>query len=196
MEFNFRISSRFEYFLNAVLYCLWRWELKGDRIIKGLVYYLLIRNLKMFVTKRIREKLDRRWRKSIEVYDGLFCGETRGVNITLAKNNLLALWTGYTSIFMFVPLGVSFIILKNMLISVLVAVIVGLILDGPIYKNILNDYQYIEYFRMFELEDEYWHKKWNRKTILICFGALLSVLLSGVVMFVIMYLGRSVMVPR
>lgn len=187
------MNSVFEYFLNAVLYCLWRWQLKGDRVIRGIVYFLTIGILKIFLTKRMREKLDRRCSKNLAECHDLFYGETRGLNITLAKDHLLALWTCYTIIFIFVPIGISFIVFhgKYIPISVLVVLIIGFILDGPIYKNILKDYQYIEYFRMFEQEDEYWHRKWNRKTILFCLGALLSVLISGAIMFVIMYMALT-----
>lgn len=140
-------KHKFIYFLNAVLYCLGRWELKGDRIIRGLVYFLTIGIPKLFVTKRVRGKLDRRWRKNREENHDYFYNEIHGVIITFAKNHLMALWTCYTIIFLCVSVGISFVVFHgiNMPIYVLVVILSVFLLDEPIYKLILKDYKYIDF---------------------------------------------------
>ena len=38
---------------------------------------------------------------------------------------------------------------------------------------VFSNYKYLEYFKLFEENDEQWHKKWNRITTVFCIGAII-----------------------
>lgn len=38
---------------------------------------------------------------------------------------------------------------------------------------VFSNYKYLEYFKLFEKNDEQWHKKWNRITTAFCISAII-----------------------
>lgn len=48
----------------------------------------------------------------------------------------------------------------------------------PAYKAVFSNDKYMKYFKKFEHEDEQWHRKWKRITIIFCLGGVVTIILG------------------
>ncbi|WP_289861582.1 hypothetical protein [uncultured Muribaculum sp.] len=74
--------------------------------------------------------------------------------------------------------------MNTFVILVIFAIPVG-ICYIPAYKAVFSNDKYLKYFKLFEKEDEHWHKKWKRRTIAFILGAIASLLLGIITAYTI-----------
>ena len=56
----------------------------------------------------------------------------------------------------------------------------------PAYNAVFAKDRYLKYFKQFEKQDEHWHKRWKRITLLFCIGSVLMFFISlGVVTLIL-----------
>ena len=166
--------KKFEYFCNAVHYCIWIGFKKnykytrrcGDKLFSPLKYLF---------TKNFREKYYENKRKYLPQWDNLYLNGKDGYLIALAHRWMGNFYSCYPMFISFALFGLGERLYGN--VSSLVMLILIFCPAGvcyiPLYKALYANDRYLKYFRKFEKEDERWHKKWSRITTLFCVGAAL-----------------------
>ena len=163
-------NNKFEYFLNAILYCLYLNEVWSNRKIDKIVNTIIPRAMKA--------KFNRQQRKEAE---DLKYGSEAGLSIGVANHLYGLFYSGYPSFLSFVLLGIADGGAKKLnmaLVAILVAIPIGLFYI-PAYKAVFSNDRYLNYFKQFKKEDEQWHRKWKRRTIAFCVGSVVF-FLSGI----------------
>lgn len=163
-------NNKFEYFLNAILYCLYLNEVWSNRKIDKIVNTIIPRAMKV--------KFNRQQRKEAEDFK---YGSEAGLSIGVANHLYGFFYTGYPSFLSFVLLGIADGGAKKInmaLVAILVAIPIGFFYI-PAYKAVFSNDRYLNYFKQFKKEDEQWHRKWNRRTIAFCVGSVVF-FLSGI----------------
>ena len=181
-------KQKFEYFLNAVHYCMWLFERKFGFFIGKIVDFFLAPIPKFLFTKNMKKRYYDNMRKSQPQLDDLFYGKKRGFSIGLAHHNFGAFYSTYTCILSFVleALYIKF----NGEINTFVIIVIFAIPTGicyiPAYKAVFSNDKYLKYFKLFEKEDEHWHKKWKRITTAFILGAIASIIFGVYLCFTIL----------
>lgn len=179
--------KRFEYFLNAILYCLWLREIDSDKFFEKIVYRLLSPIPKYLFTKKYRQKFYELQTKRKEEYNKLRYNKEFGFNIGWANHWFGYFYSCYPGYFVLVFLGLTLnhgIHFKGIVTIIVLAIPIGLFYI-PAYKAVFSKDRYLRYFKKFEKEDAHWHKKWGRITTLFCIGAVAAALLGIVSMIAI-----------
>lgn len=167
-------DNNFEYFLNAVHYCMWLREKKVYRVGRN-ACDRLFSPLQYLFTEKFRKRYHERRQKTDPQWDNSYLNSKNGFCVGWANH-----WTGYFSacypgFISFVLLGLGtrlFGSLPSLVEIALLALPVG-ICYIPFYKALYTKDRYLKYFKRFEKEDEQWHRKWSRITTLFCVGAIL-----------------------
>jgi hypothetical protein len=166
-------KNKFEYFLNAVHYCLWRGDIKFGDWIGKYVDIILSPIPKYFFTKNYREKCYERRVKAQKEMDKFFYDKENGFHIGRANYLFGYIYSSYPGFFSFILFG---IILKffgeNHAMMMLAIIPIG-ICYIPAYKAVFTKDRYLKYFKQFEKEDEQWHRTWKKRTIAFCAGAII-----------------------
>ena len=181
-------KHKFEYFLNAVHYCMWLFERKFGFFIGKIVDFFLAPIPKFLFTKNMKKRYYDNMRKSQPQLDDLFYGKKSGFSIGLAHHNFGAFYSIYPCIFSFVIEGLYIKFngeMNTFVILVIFAIPVG-ICYIPAYKAVFSNDKYLKYFKLFEKEDEHWHKKWKRITTAFILGAIASIIFGVYLCFTIL----------
>ena len=173
MEDNFIIMNKnYEYFLNAVHYCIYigeKWSMKKvDNGVLRIMYYLAVLfSFENFYNKKVDE------RKRDKALWNYMYGKNVGVSIGLAHHWFGYFYSGYFMFLSFVLLGIPDGIFGGVNLIVATAIIALPIALGyiPAYRAVFSKDRYLNYFKQFEKEDEQWHKKWKRITWVFCIGS-------------------------
>ena len=165
--------------MNALQYCLYRGEVwsnfKVERQVYGLIGLLSIAlGFRKYWAKRV-EKLH----NDKELQEYLY-GKEWGQSISLAHHWFGFFYSGYPGYLSLVLLGIYFRFCDELNMIIFWALIGLPIIIGyiPAYKAVFVKNNYFKYFKKFEKEDEHWHRKWKRITIVFCIGSMLSTLLG------------------
>ncbi len=180
-------KHKFEYFLNAVHYCMWLFERKFGFFIGKIVDFFLDPIPKFLFTKNMKKRYYDNMRKSQPQLDELFYGKKSGFSIGLAHHNFDAFYSIYTCILSFVlqALYIKFNgEINTFVILITIAIPIG-ICYIPAYKAVFSKDKYLQYFKQFEKKDEHWHKKWKRITTAFILGAIASLLLGIITAYAI-----------
>ncbi len=181
-------KQKFEYFLNAVHYCMWLFERKFGFFIGKIVDFFISPIPKFLFTKKMKKRYYDNMRKSQPQLDELFYGKKSGFSIGLAHHNFDAFYSIYTCILSFVlqALYIKFNgEINTFVILITIAIPIG-ICYIPAYKAVFSKDKYLQYFKQFEKEDEHWHKKWKRRTIAFILGAIASIIFGIYLYFTIL----------
>ena len=181
-------KQKFEYFLNAVHYCMWLFERKFGFFIGKIVDFFISPIPKFLFTKKMKKRYYDNMRKSQPQLDELFYGKKSGFSIGLAHHNFDAFYSIYTCILSFVlqALYIKFNgEINTFVILITIAIPMG-ICYIPAYKAVFSKDKYLQYFKQFEKEDEHWHKKWKRRTIAFILGAIASIIFGIYLYFTIL----------
>ena len=176
------MKKKFEYFLNAIHYCIYLEEVWTTKKMEKIVYGFLFFISKYFFPKRLKIKVYRRYLQSRQELNEYFYGKEFGQSIGVAHHLFGFFYSGYPIFLSFVIWGVvlryfgTFNLPKIIIISIL-AIPIGLCYI-PAYKVVFAKDRYLEYFKQFEKEDELWHKKWKKKTIAFCIGSVVVEILG------------------
>ena len=183
--------SKFEYFLNAVPYCLWLRENKREYICGRIVETLLSPIPKLFFTKKYKKKYYEQYLPEANAKsDELFHDKKTGFNIGWAQRRFGYIYSFYPGFFscILAAFGFKYFGYINYYVTLLwvaIPIILGYI---PAYKAVFTNDRYLKYFKKFEKKDEAWHKKWKRRTTLFIIGGTTMVLLGIAAMFAILIL--------
>ena len=193
MEGNLKMKTHgFEYFLNAVHYCMWlidKWQ--GDCIGK-FVNMILSPIPKIFFSKEHQRRCVERLAESQNDFNSFFYDKKNGYHIGWAHHWFGFFYSGYFGFLSFILLGIYFRFcgeLNQIYFWLLIAVPIGL---GyiPAYMAIYPNDKYLRYFKLFEKKDEHWHRKWKRITIVFCIGSVAAVLFGILAAWGILLLWR------
>lgn len=180
-------SNKWEYFLNAMHYCIWLMDIKFDNCVWRIMDRIFIPFAKLIFTKSFQKKIgDRRKRNQKELNLFLY-NRKNGYHIEWANYLFGYLYSGYPGFFSLALLGVAIKVFGNpngflMMILIGIPISLGYI---PAYRAVFSGDRYLKYFKQFEKEDEAWHKKWKRRTIAFCVGSVITTLLGIAAAFAI-----------
>lgn len=171
--------KKFEYFLNAVFYCIWRADIRVsawmDKSFEILFYPIII-----LLPRTWRRKFHERCKATEKEIESLRYDKKNGWNIGWAKQWFDCVYFCYPSFFIFMLLSIIVKLTYGQsqeytvclgILTILIPIAIAYI---PVYKAVYSNDKYIKYYKQFEKEDEYWHKKWYRITTAFCIGGLLS----------------------
>ena len=176
-------SNKFEYFLNAIHYCLWLGDIKFGE----LVWTLLSPIPKYLFTKEYKKRYYERLAKDQKKLDKFFYDKEDGYRIGWANHWYGYFYSGYPCFISFLLAGFALREsgnLSNVLKLAISAIPIGLCYI-PAYKAVFTKDRYLKYFEQFEKEDEHWHKKWKRITFAFCIGSLVVTILGILAAFAI-----------
>jgi hypothetical protein len=183
-------KNKFEYFLNAVHYCIWLFDMKFGDWIGKYVDIILSPIPKYFFTKNYREKCYEHRVKAQKEMDKFFYDKENGFHIGRANYLFGNIYSWYPGILSFILFGVvlRFFGNGNFLLSMLAIVIPIGLCYIPAYKAVFSKDRYLKYFKQFEKEDEQWHRKWKWTTVAFCIGSIVSGLLGMAAMWGVLVL--------
>ena len=166
-------NNKFEYFLNAVHYCIWLNDMKFGDFMGRIVNTLFSPIPKYLFTKEYKKKYYERLPKEQKKIDKFFYDKEIGYHIAWAHHWFGFFYSGYFMFLSFVLLGIPDGIFGGVNLIVATAIIALPIALGyiPAYRAVFSKDRYLNYFKQFEKEDEQWHKKWKRITWVFCIGS-------------------------
>ena len=176
-----------EYFLNAIHYCMWlhflKFEEKNDRRYNRFLSFVL----KYFCTQKVRNRYYNNLKRYQIDKDKFYHDKKSGYCIGWAHHWFGWFYSDFACFVSFILIGLLFKFdfeIGHTIIIMTFALPVGLAYI-PAYNAVFKKDKYLAYFKQFEKEDEQWHKKWKRKTMLFCFGGTTIFILGIVTIFFI-----------
>jgi hypothetical protein len=169
------MKKKYEYFLNAIHYCLWLFDIKFGDFMGEIVDALLSPIPKYLFTKEYKKKCDDRLLKVQKIHDKLFYDKESGYHIGWANHWFGFFYSGYPGFLSFVLLGITdgiFGDVNQIITIVIIALPIGLCYI-PAYRAVFSKDRYLKYFKQFEKKDASWYKKWKWITIAFCVGSIL-----------------------
>lgn len=181
--------NKWEYFLNAMHYCIWLMDIKFDNCVWRIMDRIFIPISKLIFTNSFQKKLDDRRKRNQKELNALMYDRKNGYHIEWANFLFGYLYSGYPGFFSLALLGVAIRVFENpndFLMIILIGVPIGL---GyiPAYKAVFSGNRYLKFYKLFEKEDEAWHKIWKRRTIAFCVGSVIATLLGIAAAFAILF---------
>ena len=172
--------NSFEYFLNAVHYFLWIFDIRFSNYCDMIFGKLLSHISKYLFTKEQKRKYYERKAKHQKEMDMLLYDKEYGIHIGWANHWFGYFYSGHPGLLSFILLGILFKSFEevNRLIEILIIAIPIVLFYIPAYRAVFSNDRYLEYFKQFEKEDEQWHKKWMRRTIRFCIGSIVTDILG------------------
>ncbi len=181
------MKKKFEYFLNAIHYCLWLFDIKFGDFMGKIVDVLLSPVPKYLFTKECKKKYYERLSKVESIKEKFFYDKECGYHIGWANHWFGYFYSGYPAFFSF---AFGAYAMKNVedidaLVKLLILAFPIFVCYIPAYRAVFTKDRYLKYFKQFEKEDKRWHKKWKIITILFCIGSCVAGLLGIVTAFLI-----------
>ena len=179
------MKEKFEYFLNAVHYMIYKEQVWSSKKIQKTVNYLISIIIKIpFIGKYKKENNE----QELKELNKFYYGKKSGLSISVAHHLFGTFYSCYPMLFSFILIG--FIIRyckEEQDIAILMASFIPIgICYIPAYKAVFAKDRYLKYFKQFEKQDEHWHKRWKRITLLFCIGSVLMFFISlGVVTLIL-----------
>ncbi len=181
-------SDRFEYFLNAVHYCLWRADISfTERYINRPILGMMRTCIKL-LPESSREKYTRRMEKNISETSRFYFDRKSGLHIGFANHFFGYFYSGYPGSISFILAVIPFKLFNmyNYFVSLLTIMIPIGLAYIPAYKAVFSNDKYLEYYKKFEREDSQWHKKWEKITLLFCLGSVTAIIIGIIVALTIL----------
>lgn len=182
--------KKFEYFLNAVLYCIWLYQQSFQNFIHRIVYAVISVISKILFTREYRERFYMRQAIGLELWDKYRNDPKVGWNIGMAARNFSIFCALYPFAIALILMGVS--LRYSIKLSSWTIVLVGLALMAlfyiPVNKMVYNNDKYLKYFKKFKNEDISWLRKWKRITVAFCICSIMT-LLGGLALTWIILIG-------
>ena len=172
--------KEYTYILNAIYYCMWLQQINFSKIIYNLLYIFFSKILFLLPTT-LKNRFEYNTKYRAQKVDKFYRDKKTG--FCIAETNH---WFGYeySSYPCFISFVLSGLVYKyvnigdNPVVLLLILAIPMGICYIPAYKAVFSNDRYLKYFKEFEKEDEQWHKKWNRITILFRIGGVLSTIVG------------------
>ena len=174
--------NKFEYFLNAVHYCVYLEEIWSNKKIEKIILSFF----SILFSEKYMQKINDR-QKNKELKDFRY-GNKWGLSIGVAHHWFGFFYSGYPCFFSWLLLGIASRMygdeMKGMVVMLIIAfpISLGYI---PAYRAVFSKDRYLNYFKQFEKENEQWHKKWKMITWAFCIGALITMAIGFFCMAII-----------
>lgn len=175
---------KIEYIFNAILYCIWLYELKSQNILSKIILMMISPIPKYMLSQKYKERYYKYQKQRMIEIEQFNRNKIKGYCIGYANHWFGFIYSSYAGIVIFPLFGIMLCISRNIspiiysvMILLIILIIVGLWYI-PAYKAVFSNDLYLKYFKRFEKEDKQWHKKWNRITILFGIGGVLATILG------------------
>lgn len=173
----------FSYFLNAIHYCLYLQEVWTNKKFEKITNKTFSWIYGFFFFKKFKKS----YNQEVKTY---MYDEKEGLSIGIAHHLFGYLYSCYPLSFSLFMEGCIFKINNDLDILTkfaILAIPIGLCYI-PAYKAVLYKDRYLKYFEQFKKENEEWHKKWKRITIVFSVMSIVSFILGIASMWVILLL--------
>ena len=180
-------KDKFEYFLNAVHYCLWLGDISFGAFAERIVNKILAPIPKYLFTKEYRKRYYERLHRGQKKADVFFNNKKNGFHIGWAHHLFSDFYSCYSAFIAFIMVGIGDRQLGelNRLLFLIFFGIPIVLLYIPAYRVVFSNDRYLKYFKEFEKKNDRWHKKWKRITVVFCFGGIISAALGFFCMAII-----------
>lgn len=181
------MNSKIEYFLNAIHYNIYLEEVWSNKKLNKLANRLSTIVFRMPFIKEYRQRYCERHTKKM---DDFISNNKVGLSISVAHHWYGYFYSCYPAFLSFILLGVLFRFYGevNRIIIFLVVAFPVILCYIPAYRAVFTKDRYLKYFKLFEKEDEQWHRKWKRITMAFCIGSVITGLLGIGAMWCILLL--------
>ena len=180
------MKHSFEYFLNAIHYCLWLGDMKFGDFVGAIVNKLLSPIPKYLFTKEYKKKYEERLVRERKNIDSFFYDKKSGYHIGWANHWFGFFYLGYPCFLSFVLVGLAdkkFGDLSTFVFFLLFGIPIGLSYI-PAYRAVFTKDRYLTYFRDFATKGTLWHRKWKWITIAFCVGSIVMTLMGIIGMYI------------
>ena len=175
------MKPKFEYFLNAVHYCIFLSQLRLNAFFDKYVGLPFARMLEFFMSEKGKRRFRLNQQRSKKELDDFFCSKEAGFCIGLAHHFFGYFSTCYLGYFSFTFCGLYKYLTGEFSHGLLKVIIMGIpIAIGfvPFHKAVFAGDRYLEFFREFEKRDEVWRRKWKWITVAYCVGGIIVAVLG------------------
>lgn len=179
-----------EYFLTAVLYCIWKQKMQFGRFLHKISTKCMEFVMKYLSSAKMRERMKRNSLNYESDYTRAFHDRKHGMHIMQAKTTMSCCCDAY---YLFVPSAIfglcaryaqTIEILTYLAISFIVYIPYGRFIDKKVFK----DYAYLKYFKQFDKENKKWNRKWATITFLFIIGSILFFAIAvGLLTFILLF---------
>ena len=177
--------KQFEYFLNAVHYCMWLREKKFGGCIEKFMhnFFSVIKNISGRCFKR--ENTESQSTSQTEM-NKVFYSDKNSFSIFWADHWFIFFFCCYPGILSFILAALAIKLFDSInLIAIILFIapveLTYLFVNKAVFRNDV----YLKYFKIFEKEDELWHRKWSRITTVFCIGAVVMTIASIAAMWAV-----------
>lgn len=173
-------KNKYEYFLNAIHYCIWLNDIKFGNFMGDIVNILFSPIPKYLFSKGLKKKYYERQAKQKQETNKFFYGKQNSFHTEWAHHWYGYFYSGYPAFFSFILVDIvdrHFGNLSTIMFILLFAIPI-VVCYIPAYKAVFSNDRYLKYFKQFEKRDEQWHKKWKRITIVFCICSFITTFLG------------------
>lgn len=142
--------------------------------------------VKYLFSSAYRDKFYSRQATNLKEWDDYSNNPKGGWNFIIAHNLFDFLFACYPGLLSFILAALAIRIFDDFNFLTILAFILP-VACAFIFADraILKKDRYLEYFKIFEKEDEQWHRKWSRITTVFCIGAVVMTIASIAAMWVV-----------
>lgn len=154
-------NNRFAYFLNAILYCIWRGDIRVGHVLYKVIGGFLLVFATLFLTKKYKGRLCAHLANHEKETHDYFYNKKSGFHIRWAHHRFGMFYLCYSVFLSFVIAGIllrNFVAVINPTLFIIISIIPIVVSYIPAYKAVFTDSRYLKYFKQFEKEDNRWQK--------------------------------------
>lgn len=168
--------KKFEYSLNAMLYCIWLINIQEENFAGKVVDALFSPILKYLFTKEHKQ-----------IYNERISNKNKCYYIGSSFNFLCS---SYLLCLLSIILGFVFKYVEDVSLTLifLTAGIPTVICHMLLCRAVFSKNRYIKYFKRFDKENEQWHRKWERRAIILYVCGIISPFLGIGFMWCMLFL--------
>lgn len=190
-------DDRFEYFLNAVHYCIWRGDIRVRLFFDKIMGGFLLVFATIFLSKKYKARLYAHVANHEKETHDYFYNKKTGFHIRWASYRAISFYLCYVACIAFLLEGILY---KT--VGLISSSLFGMVLITPIWlcympanEAIFADDRYLKYFKEFEKMDKSWHRKWVMITWAFCVGGILAFFGGIIALFAIAIGWNNVHLP-
>lgn len=190
-------DDRFEYFLNAVHYCIWRGDIRVRLFFDKIMGGFLLVFATIFLSKKYKARLYAHVANHEKETHDYFYNKKTGFHIRWASYRAISFYLCYVACIAFLLEGILY---KT--VGLISSSLFGMVLITPIWlcympanEAIFADDRYLKYFKEFEKMDKSWHRKWVMITWAFCVGGILAFVVGIIALFAIAIGWNNVHLP-
>lgn len=168
------MKNKFEYFLNAVSYCVWQLDIKSYHFI-GKLIYLILYPILILLPKHRQAIVKKNMIETAECMEDI----NDGICLNRAMHNFMIFLSIYPAdIIIFIIVLLDYLGIEvSEAPGVIACVILGLVVIYHADRVLFTNKNRIKYYKIFQKKDSRWQKKWICITIVYCAGGF--ILLAG-----------------